>query len=108
MHWLLLLLLTIIWISLSLTFPGHLMGKKSIERLYEKMEVSSDQLTPSDLSVATELDRYQGLLKELMLQKNLQNVMARSADWLHGKRASWREEERDKYLREVSLLMNIF
>lgn len=73
------------------------MGKKSIERL-----------TPSDLSVATELDRYQGLLKVLMLQKNPQNVMARSVDWRHRKRTSWREEEKDKYLREVSVLMNIF
>lgn len=85
------------------------MGKKSIERLSEKMEVSSDQFAPSDLSVATELGRYLGLLKALMPQKNHQNVMAGStADWLHGKRASWREEDRNKYLREVSVLMNIF
>lgn len=84
------------------------MGKKSIERLSEKMEVSSDQLIPPDLSVATELDRHQGLLDALMLQKNHQNVMVRSADWLQGKHTSWREEDRDKYLREVSLLMNIF
>lgn len=81
------------------------MGKKSIERLSEKLEVSSDDLTPSDQSVAAELDQYQGLLKALMLQKNHQEVMAGPADWLHWQRTSWREEERDKYLREVSLFM---
>lgn len=82
------------------------MGKKSIERLSEKMEVISDQLTPSDPSVAIDLDQYQVLLKALMLQKNHQNVMARSADWLQGKHTSSREEERDKYLREVSEWMS--
>lgn len=83
------------------------MGKKSIERLSEKLEVSSDDLTPSDLSVAAELDQYQGLLKAMMLQKNHQDVMAGPADWLHWQRTSWREEERDKYLREVSLFMQL-
>lgn len=81
------------------------MGKKSIERLSEKE--NSDQLKPSDLSVAMELDQYQGLVKALMLQRSHQSVMPRSADWLHRKRSSQREEDRDKYLREVSLLVNI-
>lgn len=81
------------------------MGKKSIKRLSEKLEVSSDDLTPSDLSVAAELDQYQGLLKALMLQKNHQDVMTGPADWLHWQRTGWREEERDKYLGEVSLFM---
>lgn len=81
------------------------MGKKSIERLSEKLEVSSDHLSPSDPSLAVELHQYQGLLKALMLQENHPSVVARAADWLHGQRAGWREEERDKYLREVSLLV---
>lgn len=78
------------------------MGKKSIERLSEKLEVSSDDLTPSDLSVAAGLDQYQGLLKALVLQRDHQDVMAGPADWLHWQRTGWREEERD---REVSLFV---
>lgn len=78
------------------------MGKKSIERLSEKLEVSSDQLTPSDLSVAVELDQYQGLVKALKLQRSHQNVMAKSADWPHRKHSSLIEEDMHKYLREVS------
>lgn len=84
-------------------FPGHLMGKKSIERLPDPLETSSDHFTPPDVAGATEPDRYQGLLEALVLQQNHGNMVRRAADWLRGQRSGWREEERDKYLREVSL-----
>lgn len=80
-------------------FPGHLMGKKSTESL----ETNSDYLTPSETVRVTELDRYQGLLEALMQQKNQQQMMPKTADRLLRLRNDWRGEERDKYLREVSL-----
>lgn len=97
-----------VWFSLFAlpsisNFPGHLMGKKSIERLPDPPEMSSGHLTPPDVAGATEPDRYQGLLEALVLQQNHGNVVSRAADWLRGQRSGWREEERDKYLREVSL-----
>lgn len=79
------------------------MGKKSIERLPDPPETSSGHLMPPDVAGATEPDRYQGLLEALVLQQNHGNTVSRAADWLRGQRSGWREEERDKYLREVSL-----
>lgn len=79
------------------------MGKKSIERLPDPPETSSGHLTPPDVAGATEPDRYQGLLEALVMLQNHGNAVSRAADWLRGQRSGWREEERDKYLREVSL-----
>lgn len=84
-------------------FPGHLMGKKSIESLPELRETDSDYLTPSETARLTELDRYQALLEALMQQKNQQQMMPKTAnDVLLRLRSGWREEERE-YLREVGL-----
>lgn len=79
------------------------MGKKSIERLPDPPETSSGHPTPPDVAGATEPDEYQGLLEALVMLQNHGNTVSRAADWLRGQRSSWREEERDKYLREVSL-----
>uniref|UniRef100_A0A3Q3VMK9 Gastrin-releasing peptide n=1 Tax=Mola mola TaxID=94237 RepID=A0A3Q3VMK9_MOLML len=77
---------------------GHLMGKKSLPVL---QETNSDFLVPSENFA--DLDRYQGVLQALMRQKNAQKMRSESADRLLGLRSGWGEEDRDKYLREVSV-----
>lgn len=81
------------------------MGKKSIESLPELQETHNDFLPPSEATGLTELDRYQCLLEALMQQKNQKHkeTMPQTADGLLRLRSGWREEDRDKYLREVSL-----
>lgn len=72
------------------------MGKKSLLQ-----ETNSDFLVPSENFA--DLDRYQGVLQALMRQKNAQKMRSESADRLLGLRSGWGEEDRDKYLREVSV-----
>ncbi|XP_054467824.1 gastrin-releasing peptide [Anoplopoma fimbria] len=81
---------------------GHLMGKKSTESLPGPTETNHDSeyLQPSDTAVVTER-----LMEALMQQKNQKQTMPETADrllWLH---SGWREEDRDKYLREKSDLL---
>ncbi|XP_045923585.1 gastrin-releasing peptide [Micropterus dolomieu] len=82
---------------------GHLMGKKSIESLPELQETNSDYLTPPETAGPTEPDLYERLMEALMQQKNQKQMMPQTADGLFRLRSGWREEDRDKYLREVSL-----
>lgn len=84
-------------------FPGHLMGKKSIESLPELQETNGDYLTPSETARLTELDRYQALLEALMQQKNQQQMMPKTAKGVLLRLRSGRREEEREYLREVSL-----
>lgn len=79
------------------------MGKKSIKSLPGLQETNSDNPNLSETARVPELDRYWGLLEALMQQKNRRRMMPKTTDgllWLHG---GWRAEDRDKYLREVSL-----
>lgn len=84
-------------------FPGHLMGKKSTESWPELQETNSGYLTPSETAEVTELDQYQRLMEARMQQKKQKQVMPQTADRLLRLRSGWRGEDRDKYLREVSL-----
>ncbi|XP_076613398.1 gastrin-releasing peptide [Chaetodon auriga] len=84
---------------------GHLMGKKSIENLPELQGMSSDYLTPSETAGATELHQYESLMEALMQRKNQKQKTPQTADSLLGLRSGWREEDRDKYLREMSDLL---
>lgn len=84
------------------------MGKKSTGSLPEPRETNSDYLTPSETARVTELGQHQGLLEALMQHKNQRQTMPKAADgllWLH---SGWRAEDRDKYLREVSLCILSF
>ncbi|KAI3362242.1 hypothetical protein L3Q82_012558 [Scortum barcoo] len=84
---------------------GHLMGKKSIESLPELQETNSDFLPPSKAAGLPELDRYERLLEALMQQKNQKQMIPQNADGLLRLQTGWREEDRDKYLREMSDLL---
>ncbi|XP_070781372.1 gastrin-releasing peptide [Enoplosus armatus] len=84
---------------------GHLMGKKSIESLPELQERNSDYLTPSDTAGVTELDRSERLMEALLQHKNQNQMTPQTADRLLRLRSGWREEDRDKYLREMSDLL---
>lgn len=81
--------------------PGHLMGKKSIESLpgLQGSNHDSDYLTPSETAAGV----TERLMEALMQQKNLKQTTPQSADRLLRLHSAWREEDRDKYLREVSL-----
>lgn len=82
------------------TITGHLMGKKSIESLSERQETNpdNDYLTPPETAGVTELDLYQ----RLMQQKTPKQMNPQTANRLLPLGGNWREENRDKYLREVS------
>ncbi|XP_041816840.1 gastrin-releasing peptide [Chelmon rostratus] len=84
---------------------GHLMGKKSIENLPELQGRRSDYLTPSETAGATKLDQYERLMEAPMQQTNQKQMMPQTADSLLSLRSGWREEDRDKYLREMSDLL---
>ncbi|XP_026153437.1 gastrin-releasing peptide [Mastacembelus armatus] len=86
---------------------GHLMGKKSTESLPHLQETNpdSDYLTPSGSTPVTQLDRYEHLMQVLMQQKKQKQMKPKSTDRLLHLRSSWREEDRDKYLREMSDLL---
>lgn len=79
---------------------GHLMGKKSIETLPELQQANpdSDYLTPPE----TEPGRYERLMEALVQQNNLKQMKAQIAGRLLHVGSGWRQEDRDKYLREVS------
>ncbi|XP_042364976.1 gastrin-releasing peptide [Plectropomus leopardus] len=81
---------------------GHLMGKKSTDSLPELQEThhDSDYLTPSQAAGVTE-----HLMEALMQQKNQKQTMPQTADRLFRLHSGWREEDRDKYLREMSDLL---
>lgn len=74
-------------------FPGHLMGKKSIE---EEQEVNPDRdyltaLKPARLT--------QHLMQALMQPENPNQMMPQTADRLLQRH--WREEDKEKSLAEV-------
>ncbi|XP_039909088.1 gastrin-releasing peptide [Simochromis diagramma] len=76
---------------------GHLMGKKSIE---EEQEVNPDRdyltaLKPARLT--------QHLMQALMQPENPNQMMPQTADRLLQRH--WREEDREKYLAEMSDLL---
>lgn len=74
--------------------PGHLMGKKSLQGL------NSDYLTPTETTMVTQMDRYQGLFEALMQQKNQQRQMVpKAAD--RRLRSGWRDES--THVREVGV-----
>lgn len=82
---------------------GHLMGKKSIESPPEVQDSNqdSDYLTSSETVKFTQLNQFQRLMEALLQLKNQKHTMPQTADrllWLH-----WREEDKDKYLREVMI-----
>ncbi|XP_023147727.1 gastrin-releasing peptide [Amphiprion ocellaris] len=86
---------------------GHLMGKKSVESLPElqKANQDSDHLTPPQTARRLpELERYEHLMEALLHPKNQKQMkQPHTADrLLH---SSWREEDREKYLREMSHLL---
>ncbi|XP_029024495.1 gastrin-releasing peptide [Betta splendens] len=82
---------------------GHLMGKKSIESLPEAQQTdrASVDLTPPETAGVTELDLYQRLVQH----NNPRQLKPQTAQRLAGLGSSWREETRDKYLREMSDLL---
>ncbi|XP_028456903.1 gastrin-releasing peptide isoform X2 [Perca flavescens] len=94
--------MTWIWTTSRTCFNGHLMGKKSIESLPELQETNhdSDYLTPLETVGVTER-----LMEALMQQKNQEQTTPQTADRLLRLQSSWREEDRDKYLREMSKLL---
>ncbi|XP_013130648.1 gastrin-releasing peptide isoform X2 [Oreochromis niloticus] len=76
---------------------GHLMGKKSIE---EEQEVNPD----SDYLTALKAARLtQILMQALMQPQNPNQMMPQTADRLLQRH--WREEDREKYLAEMSDLL---
>ncbi|XP_030006071.1 gastrin-releasing peptide-like [Sphaeramia orbicularis] len=81
---------------------GHLMGKKSINSL---QDTPQDTVQPRVSETAAgpgtaDLDPYQRLIQALLQQKPPRREMtAQRAN------SRWREEERDKYLREMSELL---
>uniref|UniRef100_A0A3Q1GLS5 Gastrin-releasing peptide n=1 Tax=Acanthochromis polyacanthus TaxID=80966 RepID=A0A3Q1GLS5_9TELE len=86
---------------------GHLMGKKSIGSLLElqKANQDSDQLTPPQTAKRLpELERYEHLMEALLHPKNQkQTKQLHTADSL--RHSSWREEDREKYLRKMSHML---
>ncbi|XP_074546940.1 gastrin-releasing peptide [Halichoeres trimaculatus] len=81
---------------------GHLMGKKSTDSLAELQDANNDYLTPSGAAGVTEMERYLRLMEALKQQKNQRQIIAERLLRLH---SGWREENRDKYLREISNLL---
>ncbi|XP_034565865.1 gastrin-releasing peptide [Notolabrus celidotus] len=81
---------------------GHLMGKKSTDSLAELQDRNTDYLTPSEVAGVTEMEQYERLIKALKQQKNQKQMIA---ERLLRLRSGWREEDRDKYLREMSNLL---
>ncbi|KAL7377377.1 hypothetical protein ABVT39_026601 [Epinephelus coioides] len=81
---------------------GHLMGKKSIESQPELQETNhdSDYLMSSETAGVTER-----LIEALMQQKSQKQTVPQTADRLLRLYSRWREEDRDKYLREMSDLL---
>ncbi|XP_063334418.1 gastrin-releasing peptide [Pelmatolapia mariae] len=76
---------------------GHLMGKKSIE---EEQEVNPDR----DYLTALKAARLtQHLMQALMQPENPNQMMPQTADRLLQRH--WREEDREKYLAEMSDLL---
>ncbi|CAB1430071.1 unnamed protein product [Pleuronectes platessa] len=78
---------------------GHLMGKKSIEN--PPADVQGTNPNGEKLS-ETELDRFEPLMETLTQQKNQNQMRTQTADRLLQLHRGWREEDRDKYLRELS------
>lgn len=76
------------------------MGKKSTDSLAELQDANSDYLTPSEAAGVTEMERYERLMEAPQQQKSQKQM---NAERLLRLRSRWREENRDKYLREVSL-----
>ncbi|KAM9841908.1 gastrin-releasing peptide [Aulostomus maculatus] len=75
---------------------GHLMGKKSIQ------SQDSDFLTSQEAAAVSELQPYRRLMEALMQRGNQKLTTPTAAETLAN---GWREEDRDKYLREMSDLV---
>lgn len=83
--------------------PGHLMGRKSIDTLPEHQGTNQDYVTPPHTAGATELHPYERLAAALVHHKNQKQTSPPAAGSLLWLRSGWREDDRDKYLREVSV-----
>uniref|UniRef100_A0A665WV56 Uncharacterized protein n=1 Tax=Echeneis naucrates TaxID=173247 RepID=A0A665WV56_ECHNA len=82
---------------------GHLMGKKSIEVQPElKTDPDSDHLQSPGTAEVTLLGQDVRLMATLAQQNNLKQMKPQTADGLR-LWSSWREEDGDKYPREVRL-----
>ncbi|XP_040054528.2 gastrin-releasing peptide [Gasterosteus aculeatus] len=81
---------------------GHLMGKKSIESLPVLRQTNAEG---HYLRLPGAPGATQRLTEAVMPQRSQKRTMPRAAGWLLRMRSGWREEERDKYLREMSDLL---
>ena len=83
-------------------FSGHLMGKKSIKSLPAQQEKNFDRdyLTPSEQVRISKLDRH-GRPMAALQPENRKQTAPQRLPRLH---SNWREEDREVYLREVSLI----
>lgn len=81
------------------------MGKKSVETLPDMQETipDSNYLTPSETAGVTELERFEHLIEGLLQRESQKQMRLQTADRLLRLHSGWRQEDRDKYLREVSL-----
>ncbi|KAM4528069.1 gastrin-releasing peptide [Odontesthes bonariensis] len=84
---------------------GHLMGKKSIKRLPALQEANFDRdyLTPSEPVRNCKLDRHERPMAALQPKNQKQRAPQRLPQ-LH---SSWREQDRELYLRELSDLLHL-
>lgn len=76
---------------------GHLMGKKSIDSFAALQHTDSDYLRDARTEESTQLRRYARLVQ----RKAPAQMTAPSAHRLALLRSRWRQEDRDKYLREM-------
>lgn len=81
------------------------MGKKSIESLPVLRQTNAEG---HYLRLPGAPGATQRLTEAVMPQRSQKRTMPRAAGWLLRMRSGWREEERDKYLREVSVRMISF
>lgn len=80
------------------------MGKKSTEGLLREIHRDSDYLTAFDRAEVTDLQSHDGLIKTLMQQKKPKQK-PHTADRLIHLRSLWIEDNTDKYVGEVSLML---
>ncbi|CAN9504285.1 unnamed protein product [Ophioblennius macclurei] len=85
---------------------GHLMGKKSIESPSElqKTNVIRHYLTPSEQDGNQRSER---LMEALMHPKNQEPMVPSRAERMVRLHGSWREEDREKHLGEMSKLLHL-
>lgn len=83
------------------------MGKKSTEGLLREIHRDSDYLTAFDRAEVTDLQSHDGLIETLMQQKKPKQK-PHTADRLIHLRSLWIEDNTDKYVGEVSLMLILF